>query len=82
MQYGVWPTNALQGNFGQSRGSLPRDGKTYMELAPWTMFFPALTLAGLILAINLLGDELQAGSTRGYGVGKGTVALERVGKKE
>jgi ABC-type dipeptide/oligopeptide/nickel transport system permease subunit len=43
-----------------SLGSLLRDGKTYMELAPWTMFFPALVLAGLILAINLLGDELQA----------------------
>lgn len=43
-----------------SLGSLLRDGKTYMELAPWTMLFPALTLAGLILAINLLGDELQA----------------------
>ncbi len=43
-----------------SLGSMLRDGKTYMEIAPWTMFFPALTLAGLILAINLLGDELQA----------------------
>lgn len=43
-----------------SLGSLLRDGKTYMELAPWTMFFPALVLAGMILAINLLGDELQA----------------------
>ncbi|MCA9858407.1 MAG: ABC transporter permease, partial [Thermomicrobiales bacterium] len=42
-----------------SLGSLLRDGKTYMELAPWTMLFPALTLAGIILAINLLGDELQ-----------------------
>lgn len=42
-----------------SLGSLLRDGKTYMELAPWTMLFPALALAGLILAINLLGDELQ-----------------------
>ncbi len=42
-----------------SLGSLLRDGKTYMELAPWTMFFPALALAGLILAINLLGDEAQ-----------------------
>jgi peptide/nickel transport system permease protein len=42
-----------------SLGSLLRDGKTYMELAPWTMFFPALALAGMILAINLLGDELQ-----------------------
>lgn len=42
-----------------SLGSLLRDGKTYMEIAPWTMFFPALALAGMILAINLLGDELQ-----------------------
>lgn len=42
-----------------SLGVLLRDGKTYMELAPWTMFFPALALAGMILAINLLGDELQ-----------------------
>jgi peptide/nickel transport system permease protein len=43
-----------------SLGSLLRDGKTYMEIAPWTMFFPALTLAAAILAVNLLGDELQA----------------------
>jgi peptide/nickel transport system permease protein len=42
-----------------SLGSLLRDGKTYMEVAPWTMFFPALTLAVAILAVNLLGDELQ-----------------------
>jgi peptide/nickel transport system permease protein len=42
-----------------SLGSLLRDGKTYMEIAPWTMFFPALTLAAAILAVNLLGDELQ-----------------------
>ena len=42
-----------------SLGSLLRDGKTYMEVAPWTMFFPALTLATAILAVNLLGDELQ-----------------------
>jgi len=42
-----------------SLGSLLRNGKTYMEVAPWTMFFPALTLAAAILAVNLLGDELQ-----------------------
>lgn len=42
-----------------SLGSLLRDGRTYMELAPWTMLFPGLTLALAILAINLLGDELQ-----------------------
>lgn len=43
-----------------SLGSLLSDGKTYMELAPWTMLFPAITLAALILAVNLLGDELQS----------------------
>ena len=43
-----------------SLGSLLRDGKTYMELAPWMMLFPAATLALAILAVNLLGDELQA----------------------
>jgi ABC-type dipeptide/oligopeptide/nickel transport system permease subunit len=31
-----------------------------MEIAPWTMFFPGIALATAILAINLLGDELQA----------------------
>ncbi|HEY7029960.1 MAG TPA: ABC transporter permease [Thermomicrobiales bacterium] len=49
---GVQPPNP-------SLGSLLRDGKTYMELAPWTMLFPAVTLSALILAVNLLGDELQ-----------------------
>ena len=43
-----------------SLGSMLADGKTYMELAPWTMLFPAITLAALILAVNLLGDELQS----------------------
>ena len=43
-----------------SLGALLRDGRTYMEIAPWTMLFPAVTLAGVILAINLLGDELQS----------------------
>lgn len=43
-----------------SLGSLLRDGKTYMEIAPWTMLFPGLTLALAILAVNLLGDELQS----------------------
>ena len=42
-----------------SLGSLLSNGKTYMEIAPWTMLFPGLTLAAAILAINLLGDEFQ-----------------------
>jgi peptide/nickel transport system permease protein len=43
-----------------SLGSLLRDGKTYMELAPWMMIFPGVTLALAIFAINLLADELQS----------------------
>jgi peptide/nickel transport system permease protein len=43
-----------------SLGSLLSDGKTYMEIAPWMMLYPAVTLAVAILAINLLGDELQS----------------------
>jgi len=42
-----------------SLGSLLSNGKTYMEIAPWTMLFPGLTLAAAIFAINLLGDEIQ-----------------------
>lgn len=42
-----------------SLGSLLSNGKTYMEIAPWTMLFPGLTLAAAILAINLLDDEFQ-----------------------
>ena len=42
-----------------SLGSLLSNGKTYMEIAPWTMLFPGLTLALAILSINLLGDEFQ-----------------------
>ena len=42
-----------------SLGSLPQVGKTYMEIAPWTMLFPGVTLAVAILAINLWIDELQ-----------------------
>lgn len=42
-----------------SLGSLLSDGKIYMEVAPWMMLFPGLALAASILAVNLLGDELQ-----------------------
>jgi peptide/nickel transport system permease protein len=43
-----------------SLGSLLRDGKTYMEIAPWMMIFPGVTLALLIFSVNLLADELQS----------------------
>lgn len=42
-----------------SLGALLSDGKTYMEVAPWMMLVPGLMLSATILAVNLLGDDLQ-----------------------
>ena len=42
-----------------SLGSMLSENRTYMELAPWTVHFPGLALALLVLAINLLGDALR-----------------------
>ena len=42
-----------------SLGSMLSENRTYMELAPWTVLFPGLALALLVLAINLLGDALR-----------------------
>lgn len=40
-------------------GSLMRDGKIYMERAPWTVIFAGSTLALAIIAINIIGDWLR-----------------------
>ncbi len=40
-------------------GSLMRDGKLYMERAPWTVIFAGTTLALAIIAINIIGDWLR-----------------------
>lgn len=42
-----------------SLGSVLRDGKLYLQIAPWGVFFPGLILASIIMAINILGDELH-----------------------
>jgi peptide/nickel transport system permease protein len=42
-----------------SVGSILRDGKVYMEAAPWMVFFPGITLAMIIIAINVFGDWLR-----------------------
>lgn len=42
-----------------SLGSLLGDGAAQMLLAWWQLLFPALTLASLLLALNLVGDALQ-----------------------
>ena len=40
-------------------GSLMRDGKIYMERAPWTVIFAGTTLALAIIAINIIGDWIR-----------------------
>jgi ABC-type dipeptide/oligopeptide/nickel transport system permease subunit len=42
-----------------SLGSILNEARTYMELAPWTVLFPGLVLALLILGINLFGDAVR-----------------------
>lgn len=41
-----------------SWGAMLADAQSYLALAWWTSFFPGITLALLILALNLLGDGL------------------------
>lgn len=42
-----------------SLGSMVSEGRTFMELAPWTVVFPGLALALVIMGINLFGDALR-----------------------
>lgn len=42
-----------------SLGSLASDGAQAMDLYPWLIVFPGLTMALLLLAINYLGDGLR-----------------------
>ena len=42
-----------------SLGSMLAEGRAFMELAPWTVLFPGLALALIILGINLFGDALR-----------------------
>jgi peptide/nickel transport system permease protein len=35
------------------------EGRQYLQLAPWILGFPALGLALVVLAVNLLGDVLR-----------------------
>jgi peptide/nickel transport system permease protein len=40
-------------------GSIISEGRNHMRYAPWLMLFPGLTIAGLVLGFNLLGDGLR-----------------------
>lgn len=42
-----------------SLGSMLSEARTYMELAPWTVLYPGLALALLVLAINIFGDAVR-----------------------
>lgn len=42
-----------------SLGSLTNDGTLAMEIYPWMLIFPALTLALLLFSMNFLGDGLR-----------------------
>lgn len=42
-----------------SLGSMLSEGRAFMELAPWTVIFPGLALALVIMGINLFGDALR-----------------------
>ncbi|PIR20742.1 MAG: peptide ABC transporter permease [Deltaproteobacteria bacterium CG11_big_fil_rev_8_21_14_0_20_47_16] len=42
-----------------SLGSLASDGAQGMEMYPWLIIFPGLTLAAILFALNYLGDGLR-----------------------
>lgn len=42
-----------------SLGSMLSENRNYMELAPWTVLYPGLALAMLVLSINILGDAVR-----------------------
>ena len=42
-----------------SWGSMLSEARTYMEMAPWMVIFPALFIILTILSFNLLGDALR-----------------------
>lgn len=42
-----------------SLGSMLSENRVYMELAPWTVLYPGLTLALLVFGINLVGDAVR-----------------------
>jgi peptide/nickel transport system permease protein len=41
------------------------DARSFIQSAPWTVLFPALAIASLVIGVNLVSDGLQEGSTRG-----------------
>lgn len=42
-----------------SLGGMVSDAKKYMSVAPWTILYPGLMIAYIVLGLNLLGDGLR-----------------------
>lgn len=42
-----------------SWGSMLNEARSYMEIAPWTVVFPAIFIIITILSFNILGDSLR-----------------------
>ncbi len=40
-------------------GNMISEGRLFLQIAPWPIFFPGLCLAILVLAVNVLGDGLR-----------------------
>jgi peptide/nickel transport system permease protein len=40
------------------------DARTFIQSAPWTVLFPALAIASLVIAINMISDGLQGEGER------------------
>jgi len=40
------------------------DARTFLQSAPWTVLFPALAIASLVVGVNLVSDGLQGTRTR------------------
>ena len=35
------------------------DARTFIQSAPWSVLFPAMAIASLVIAVNLVSDGLQ-----------------------
>nr|MDA8211775.1 ABC transporter permease [Clostridia bacterium] len=40
-------------------GAMLSDGRSYLQKAPWVMFFPGMAIMLVVLGFNLLGDGLR-----------------------
>ena len=60
--FGLLPTVPSWG------GLLSREGREYMEQAPWLAVWPALCLTIVVFSLNMLGDAMQ-GPARPAGCG-------------